>query len=146
MTPSGIVAKLHVRLNINLKSKTCLELVSQKKQIHTSCFNYLLRELEKDLWLQEKDYKVRYQQDVEAHLTWSANLEFQLVVDDFVARCKDVLVKHQQTKDEVFLVDESFKAIVGEMLSSKQKAKSHLNWYLRDSSVSLVEIRNSSLT
>ena len=143
VTPSGVVAKLHVRLNINLKSKTCQELVSQKKRIHLSCFNYILRELEKELWSQEKACMARCEQDViyqVMKLQSGGNLEFKSMIKYVIGRCNDVLEKHKATSEDVYLVDESFKSIVIEMLSCKQKAKSYLKWYLRDPSVSLTDI------
>ncbi len=70
-------------------------------------------------------------------MAWGPGFKFKHVVEGMVDRCRDVLKIHLELKDCVFLVDDSFKTIVIEMLSCKQKVKSHLNWYLRDPSVSL---------
>ena len=49
VTSDGLLGKVHIRINMNIKSRTCEDLVSMKKEMHISSFKYLLGELEKEL-------------------------------------------------------------------------------------------------
>ncbi len=38
VTPDGLLGKIRIRLNVNIKSRTCEDLVSLEKEMHFSCF------------------------------------------------------------------------------------------------------------
>ena len=111
VTPDGLVGKVRIRLNMNIKSRTCEDLVSQKKQMHITSFKYLLGELEKDLKedAQKEDAINKAKNDISFTLSWGRK-NLDTFVSNIVDQCTQNLAAHQKLEPEQFLDDAVYRA------------------------------------
>jgi hypothetical protein len=55
VSPHGVITRIAVRVNMNIKSDTTIEFEERKKSLHLLSFEYLIEELERDLHLKLSD-------------------------------------------------------------------------------------------
>ena len=142
----GVVVKLRVRLNCNLKLRSCDEIVAQKKTMHLSAFRFLIHELSFCLRniAQEERAEDRVARDPSRHDggVWTVEILLVHIMD----LAKEVLERHVQRPALDYTDDRVFKGLVHEMIETRSMAESLFRSYLEDSSqyISLI-LRNGSL-
>ena len=132
VTPNGLLGKVRIRLNMNIKSRTCEDLVSLKKEMHISSFKYLLGELEKELKedSQSDAAVVRAKNDISFAFSWQG-YTLDSFVNGIVAQCTDILQAHQRLEPEQFLDDAIYRAVVSESLEVKDMGKYKFKLWLK---------------
>ncbi len=95
VTKAGIVGKIHIRLNMNMKARTCDDLINQKKEMHVSSFSYLVRELERELGelLASDEVKQRAKNDLSLVFE-SDEKGLKEFVTDIIEECDALLQIH----------------------------------------------------
>ena len=128
LTEHGLVAKFRIRLNVNLKSRTCEELVAQKKQMHISSFEYLLDELAQELaeLVASPDAASRALRDPLTRVANAGQLRSRIM-----EQCREVLRQHQAVPAELYLDDCMYRSLVAESLEVKEMGKYKFDLWLR---------------
>ena len=140
-TPLGPVRVISVRVNANNASRTVEQIVGQKKEMHLTAFDYCIEELQRDMQSQQHVFDERSKRDA-AFIVKSCNSRcFQVFVRLILEECKGFLSLHAAMKAEDLLEDEKYRAAVVEMLEVKKMAKSNLQLYISDWSLSSVQLK-----
>ena len=143
-TPDGIVTILPVRMNMNVKTMTVDELVSQKKTMHLSSFQFIINDLSMKLDSLSSDILARSRTDWDV-----ADCDRQEKVEAFgsfiVAQCKEAFQRQAQRPDEDFLDQMIFRSLVIEMLDFNMFAHSKVRSYLEDPSSMLRLLHKTAL-
>ena len=144
-TPHGVVRIVPVRVNSNFTTPTLEQMVASKKLMHIAAFQYLLQELQRDLFsiIQEhgddrleKDF---YRQFRGKHFTCEGLLQ------NIMGQCQLRLKAHKEVEVNRFADDNTFRRLVTEMLDVKTMAKSKLNLWLKDPSQCIMSLEIVSL-
>lgn len=128
LTKYGLVAKFRIRLNVNLKSRTCEELVAQKKQMHISSFEYLLDELAQELaeLIISSEALERAKRDPLTRVANQGQLRSRIM-----EQCREVLRHHQAIPAKEYLDDSIYRSLVAESLEVKEMGKYKFDLWLR---------------
>jgi ankyrin repeat protein len=146
-----VVKIVRVRPRCSLKIMTIEELLSKKKTIHLSGFDFLLREVEQVLSEDLSNVANRLERDNTLNCNrlgdyvdepiCSASKFIQVIMD----QCKEVREKHEKVEPEEYAVDEKFKELVCSMLDTVMMAKSKLLGYIKVPSLRIWCYLHSSL-
>ena len=130
VTSFGVLGKVRVRLNANLKARSLAELVAQKRIMHNAAFGYLISELERELreQLDGPECLERMKTD-QYSKEWDGNPTY--LVDRIVEQCREVKSKHGRVSTEDFLDDDMYRSLVSESLMVKDMGKDKFNLWLR---------------
>jgi hypothetical protein len=130
VTTFGVLGKVRVRLNANLKARSLAELVAQKRIMHNAAFGYLISELERELreQLDGPDCLERMKTDQYAK-EWDGNPTY--LVDRIVEECREVQAKHGRVSTEDYLDDDVYRSLVSESLMVKDMGKDKFSLWLR---------------
>jgi hypothetical protein len=128
----GVLTVVPVRVNINLKTETTEELKEKKKKLHLVSVRAIVEEVRNELgeWATSAEAAARLEQ-------WDATL---LTVDALAAaimkQCEDVLKRHEAASLMEYVNDGTFRALVNEILDTKEWAKEKKKLWMRDASQS----------
>jgi hypothetical protein len=128
VSPHGVITRIAVRVNMNIKSDTTTEFEERKKSLHISSFEYLIEELERDLNFKLSDNATIERAKRDDHCN-------ELSVEDFakgiVVLCKKTLEEHRALKCEDFRKAETFRALVVESLEVKEQAEAMFECWMK---------------
>ena len=133
VTEDGIVGRIRVRLNANLKARTCDEIVAQKKTTHLAAFRFLISELAHRLHsiAAEEAAEDRVAEDP-SRLSCKGTVEE--LIKHIVGLADEVLARQEQLPAMDYTNDRLFKGLVHDMLDTRAMAESTLRIYLEDRS------------
>jgi hypothetical protein len=123
----GILNKVQVRLNTNLKAWSLQQLVDQKRRMHLASFEYLLDELDKELREQARglEARAREETDQKAHVYRASDL-----CDAIMAQCRLILAAHESCTADEFHDDDLYRSLVSESLDAKEMGKNKFRLWL----------------
>lgn len=131
---------MRVRVNANLKARSCDELVGQKKSMHVASFRFLLREL--DLCLRGivaatpgvEDRVVRDQAREwgELHKFPTVEGKLDMLVISILKQAQVVLDTHERRPALDYIDELTFRGLVHEMMDTRAHAESVLLTYLEE--------------
>jgi hypothetical protein len=129
VTSHGLVGKMRVRPNVNLKALTVEELISKRKTMHLSAFQNLMADT--------SYYLESIVQENCSHddLKWSQEWEgLVYTVPELLAKIKDdnlaVLKRHQDVPSNQYALDTVHRILVTEMLDTNSASISTLRFFL----------------
>ncbi len=123
----GILSKVQVRLNTNLKALSLQQLVEQKRRMHLASFAYLLDELEKELQEQAQGSEARAREEMDqmAHDCRACDL-----CDSIMEQCRAILAAHESCTAEDYHNDDLYRSLVSESLDTKEMGKNKFRLWL----------------
>ena len=133
VTEEGVVGRIRVRLNANLKARTCDEIVAQKKTTHLAAFRFLINELAHRLRTiaTEEGAEDRVAKDP-SRLSCKGTVEG--LIKRIVGQAEEVLARHERFPATDYTNDRLFKGLVHDMMDARAMAESTLRVYLEDHS------------
>jgi uncharacterized protein len=140
-TKDGIINKISVRMNNNVKTQTVEELRQLKKSLHLNAFKYILNEIESDLsaLTQARFVNSRAEADlsiakaeVSALGPESNTSAISMLKDRILQDCKKRYRKHVEKNPDEFIQDETYRGLVRDMMETKAMAISKLRLWLED--------------
>jgi hypothetical protein len=139
VTGDGVVGKVRVRLNANLKARCCNDLVAQKKNMHIAAFKYLLSDTARKLERIVKENWI-----VGRSREWEGKIYTFETVDTLLAKimqpCHEALKRHDEEISPLqYSSDNVFRRLVTEMLDTNSAALTTLRFLLRSQSASDVD-------
>ena len=168
VTPAGIVGKVKVRLNINLKAATIKELLSRRRTMHLSAFEYANAEtaralqhiateiraeerLQGDPWrtgvdLQEWLQAGGKEEDLVGCVVAGGKITFTVeALSAYLRRgCESVLNRHAGAAAERFAADGAYRAMATEKIAAGAAAESGLRLYLEDTGWDMENVMRTS--
>ena len=143
-TDQGPVRIITVRINANNMTRTVEELLDQKKKMHIASFEYCLEEMHRNMLLRKEAFDLRLSQDVSGQMLYGIKSIESFVA--FIGRLARVFLdKHRKVDAEEYLEDQTYRALVTEMLEAKRFAESMLELYLVDRSQTMQVLQTFSL-
>ena len=136
-TKDGIVTKILVRMNNNVKTQTVEELRELKKTLHLNAFKYILNEISSDLLAlaQARYVNSRAEDDLSVTLQGkTADLAISELKDQILKDCQKRFEKHQEKGPDEFIQDETYRGLVRDMMETKAMAIAKLRLWLEDTS------------
>ena len=132
MTAFGVLGKVRVRLNANLKARSLAELVAQKRIMHAAAFGYLISELDRDLRelvagpaVAERMLTDQYAREHDGSPTY--------LVERIIEECRSIHTKHSILETEQFLDDDMYRSLVAESLKVKDMGRAKFSLWLHGS-------------
>ena len=124
VTRYGIVGKLRVRVNANLKAPTLTELLNQKRNMHLASFRYLVAELGKELEELGRSEAAAAREGVDEFQPndWRHKPTSEFI-EHILSECRAVLRQHEAMSAEELLEDGAYRSAVAEALSVKEMGK-----------------------
>ena len=127
MTEDGVVGKVRVRVNANLKARSLRELEEAKKNMHISAFRFLLTELEKEL--KELAAGEKAQEKKKSDPSCASYFSVEELCNGIMIACSDILTKHESHEAADYLDDAVYRYLVAESLETKEMGKyKFLRW------------------
>jgi ankyrin repeat protein len=148
-TKDGIINKISVRMNNNVKTQTVEELRQLKKSLHLNAFKYILNEIESDLFAltQARFVKSRAEDDLSVAKDGastegpeSKSSAISKLNESILEDCRRRYDKHVVKNPEEFIQDEKYRGLVREMMDTKAMAISKLRLWLEDPSQQWAEV------
>ena len=140
-TKDGIINKISVRMNNNVKTQTVEELRQLKKSLHLNAFKYILNEIESDLsaLTQARFVNSRAEADLSVAKGGVSALEpesktsaISILNQRIRHDCEKRYNKHVEKSPEEFIQDETYRGLVRDMMETKAMAISKLRLWLED--------------
>ena len=141
VTQLGMINKVQVRVNTNVKFRFLEELVEEKKRLHINTFKYVMDQLEKQLLdlAQSDDAKIRAAMDQRDWEVSATDLVTAIMQD-----CRAVVSLHSNREAEEYLDDGTYRAMVEESLAVKEMGRYKFLLWLEGSETA-VEIKSRGL-
>ena len=145
-TSRGVITVMGLRINANLKARTCEDLLAQKKTTHITSFRSLVDDLSRQLphIAEEGDAMARLAADAIRNYGGQKRT-VQSLLDKIMYQCRLVLRRHETYPSQDFADDSVHRKLVTEMLDVKLWAVSKLRLWLEDKSQSLYYVTDKSL-
>ena len=121
MTTEGVVGKVHVRVNANLKARSLRELEEAKKRMHVAAFHFLLDELETEL--KELAAGEEAAERSRTDTACSSYFSVEALCDGIMKDCRSILAKHEGRAAADFLDDGAYRYFVAESLETKDMGR-----------------------
>ncbi len=140
-TKDGIINKISVRMNNNVKTQTVEELRQLKKSLHLNAFKYILNEINSDLsaLTQARFVNSRAEADlsvakegVSALGPESKTSAISILNERILHDCEKRYSKHVEKNPDEFIQDETYRGLVRDMMETKAMAISKLRLWLED--------------
>jgi hypothetical protein len=132
VTSAGVVGRLRLRLNANLKARNLSELEGQKKQMHLSSFKYLLDELERQLVEMASGPEAKRKSDLYDPYTkadfGTTGVQYAAKI---VEQTREVLLAHEQLPAADFVDDDIYRSLVAESLEVRDMGKEKFFLWMR---------------
>jgi hypothetical protein len=127
-TPFGVVGKVKVRLNANLRSLTLEELRNKKKDMHLASFRNLIADTVHEL-------ERIAQESRERNSGWKREWQgLDYTIPEMLSHLKlegeTVLARHERVPATQYAIDAVFRNLVTEMLDVNSSALSTLRFFL----------------
>ena len=154
VTKDGVVSKICVRMNNNVKTQTVEELRQLKKTLHLDAFKYIKHEISSDLeaLIQARYVESRAEADIsldkKSFDSFSASNDkspIKVLRDTIINNVEERFKKHEDSSAEDFIQDETYRCLVREMMETKPMAISKLRLWLEDSTQSWNTVRGMEL-
>lgn len=140
VSADGIMEMIPVKVNANLKADTTDELLTRKKSMHLSAFQYRLDEIMNELQMREDKAMKRLMLDITARENPTC-----YTVQNFIAKimeqCQNVYLKHERIQPEEYIKDSAFRGLVWEMVELQGLALSKLDEWIENTLSSFIKFR-----
>mmetsp|Transcript_42079 Transcript_42079/g.87924 ORF Transcript_42079/g.87924 Transcript_42079/m.87924 type:complete len:657 (-) Transcript_42079:439-2409(-) len=131
VTSTGVVGRLRLRLNANLKARNLSELEGQKKQMHLASFKYLLDELERQLVEMASGPEAKRKSDLYDPYTkadfGTTSVQYAAKI---VKQTREVLA-HEHLPAVDFVDDDVYRSLVAESLEVRDMGKEKFFLWMR---------------
>ena len=123
-TGNGLVTIIPVRVNMNLQTMTVEEIRERKKNMHLSCFRFMLEDLKRELLeLRDNNKRGLFGDGLNS-------LPVTAFLDRIVAQVLGVYIKHKKKPPSDYNRDEKYRHLVIQMLEVKTMALSKFKFWL----------------
>ncbi len=135
-TKEGIINKISVRMNNNVKTQTVEELRQLKKSLHLNAFQYIRNEIESDLsaLAQARFVNSQAEEDISVAKAGVSYSAIRKLIERILKDCETRYTKHLNKNPDEFIQDETYRGLVREMVETKAMAISKLRLWLEDTS------------
>ena len=130
-TCKGKVLVIPARINANLKAKTIEEIQAQRRNLHMSLVENVVREVKRDV--KELQNSAVYQERKVADPTGQNSGD--LVAETVIEECDEVLQLHVSKDADFFNEDHNYNKILGEALKLKANAMSKVHYWIDNKEV-----------
>jgi ankyrin repeat protein len=129
-TDKGQVLVIPARINANLKVKTIEETQAQRKNLHMSLVQNVVREVKRDVRDLQSSTKFRERTEMDATKSSVGHM-----VESVIEECEKLLQMHDDKSTDWFNTDSNYDKILGEAISLKSHAMGKLKYWLENKEV-----------
>jgi hypothetical protein len=143
-TAEGPVRIIGARINANNTMRTVEQIVEQKKEMHLSTFRFCLDEMAMGLASKQSVFEQRKDSDAASKYD-TASPSFKAFASKIEYEARTFLARHQKVAAADYLEEETYRAMVVEMLAAKRMAESKMELYFVDNSMLLAGVHGYSI-